>query len=95
MAAPDLQYDTLPQHVRDNISADQWDQIQHLIIQQGESIPDTTGYINLKNGQIQQLERGAPATGPLLAEHDLSGARGKNDSQFEGTPSGAHPAPHR
>ena len=95
MDAPSLAYATLPQRVRDNISADQWDQIQHLIIQQGDAIPDTTGYINLKNGQIQQCERGAPATGPLLAEHNLSGGGGKNDSQFEGAPFGAHPAPRR
>ena len=95
MAALNLAYDTLPQRVRDNISADQWDAIQHLVIQEGEPVPDTTGYINLKNGQIHQCERGTPATGPLLAEHDLSGARGKNDSQFEGAPFGAHPAPHR
>ena len=95
MAAANLHYDKLPRHVRDNISADQWDRIQHLVIQAGEPVPDTTGYINLLNGQIIQCERGTPATGPMLAEHDLSGARGKNDTQFEGAPFGAHPAPHR
>ena len=95
MAGPNLAYDTLPQRVRDNVSADQWEQIQHLIIQEGTPVPDSTGYVNLKNGQVHRCERGTPATGPLLAEHDLSGGRGKDDSQFEGSPFGAHPAPHR
>lgn len=95
MAGPNLAYEKLPQVVRDNIGAEQWEQIQHLIIEEGTPVPDTTGYVNLKNGQIQQCERGQPATGPLLAEHDLSGGGGKNSSQFEGAPFGVHPAPHR
>ena len=57
--AANLHYDKLPQHVRDNISADQWGRIQHRVIQAGEPVPDTTGYINLLNGQILQHERGA------------------------------------
>jgi len=95
MAGLNIAYDKLPTRLRDNLSADQWDQMQHLVIQEGEPVPDTTGYLNLKNGQIHQYERGTPAPGLLIAEHDLSGARGKNDSQLEGAPFGSHPAPHR
>lgn len=95
MAELNVAYDKLPTRLRDNLSADQWDRMQHLVIQEGEPVPDTTGYLNLLNGQIHQYERGTPAPGPLVAEHDLSGARGKNDSQLEGAPFGSHPAPHR
>jgi hypothetical protein len=95
MPEPILPYDSLPQVLRDNVDAEQWEAMQHLVIRPGEPVPDTTGYLNLKNGQISTYERGTPAAGHLLAEHNLAGARGGDSQQFEGAPPGAHPAPRR
>jgi hypothetical protein len=93
MATADLAYEQLPSEVKDNLSAEQWDEVQRFIIFEGERVPDTTTYINLKNGQIHQHERGEPARGPLLATHNLAGGGGKESAQFESSPPGAHPAP--
>ncbi len=93
MATVDIAYEQLPSLVKDNLSAEQWEAAQHLVILEGERVPDTTTYINLKNGQIHQYEYGARAEAPLLAAHNLSGGGGKDSTQFEGSPFGAHPAP--
>jgi hypothetical protein len=89
----DIDYDKLPQRIKDNISEDQWPEAQREVIPDGESAPDTGYYINLKNGQIHEFSAGDAVSGPVLPVHDLAGAGGKNDSQFESTSPGAHPAP--
>ena len=73
--AIDIPYGQLPQLVKDNLSEEQWREIQPNIIMEGEPVPEQTQYINLMNGQMHVLDEGAKATGPLLAAHDLSGAR--------------------
>jgi hypothetical protein len=66
------------------------DQIQHLIIQQGgESIPARPG-TQPQERSDPAVERGAPATGALLAEHDLSGRAGQERLAVRGDPA---PAP--
>jgi hypothetical protein len=60
------------------------------VIADGDSVPDTTTYINLKNGQIHQYTAGQAANGPLLPTHDLSGGHGRDSRQFHTAPSGAH-----
>ena len=49
---------------------------------------ETTAYVNVKNGQISAYQKGGQARGPLLPAHDLSGAHGKDDTQFHTTPPG-------
>jgi hypothetical protein len=40
-----------------------------------QSVPESTQYINLKNGQIHHFVAGEGAPGLLLPVHDLSGAK--------------------
>jgi hypothetical protein len=63
------------------------------VIPEGQPLPATTIYINLKNGQCLQYERGDAAPGPLLATHDLAGGAGKDSVQFHTEPAGAETAP--
>ena len=93
MPLVDIDYQQLPQRIKDNISEEQWPEAQRDVIADGESAPDTGQYINLKNGQIHQFAAGEAVSGPVLPVHDLAGAGGKNDTQFESAPQGAHPAP--
>jgi hypothetical protein len=93
MGAFELDYDRLPGAVKQNISADQWDEARRAVIPEGQPIPETTIYINLKNGQCLQHSRGEAAPGPLLATHDLAGGGGKESAQFHTEPAGAHTAP--
>jgi hypothetical protein len=86
-------YEQLPNLVKDNISEVQWPTARHHVIPPGGTIPEATDYINLKNGQIHRYEIGQPADGPLLAAHDLAGGRGRDTSQFETAPPGAHGVP--
>lgn len=89
----DLDYHQLPSPVQDNISAEQWPEAQRGVIQEGKPVPETTVYINLKNGLCLCYEIGQCAQGPLLPTHDLSGARGKDDTQYHTSPPGAHGVP--
>jgi hypothetical protein len=89
----DIAYEQLPQQVKDNIAEDQWPAAQREVIADGDLVPDAAYYINLKNGQIHQYDRGQPANGPLLPVHGLAGGRGRDNAQFENAPEGAHPAP--
>jgi hypothetical protein len=93
MPLVDIDYQQLPQRIKDNISEEQWPEAQRDVIADGESAPDTGQYINLKNGQIHQFAAGEAVSGPVLPVHDLAGAGGKDDTQFESAPQGAHPAP--
>lgn len=56
-------------------------------------MPETTVYINLKNGQFFQYDLGQQANAPLLPAHDLAGGRGADDTQFHTSPPGAHGVP--
>lgn len=89
MARANAEYGALPQLVKDNLSEQQWLEAQHDIIDQGETVPETARYIDVKNGQIHQHTAGEIAGGPLLPVHDLAGGGGKDDAQFHTTPPGA------
>ncbi len=98
MADLDIAYEQLPSPIKDNLTAEQWREARREIVGEGDPVPDTTSYINVKNGQCRQYERGEPADGPLLATHNLSGARGGDSTQFHTQPAGAHfpdPPKHR
>ena len=82
-------YENLPQLVKDNFSAEQWLAASRGIINEGATIPESTDYINLKNGQIHTLQVGEPAPAPLLPAHDLSGGGGADDAQFHTAPAAA------
>jgi len=91
MAIMPIDYERLPQLIKDNLTAKQWKAAQGDIIPEDQPVPDTAQYINIKNGQIHEYESGTPAPGPLLPVHDLSGGHGKDSTQFQTTPRGAHP----
>ncbi|MGH2351053.1 MAG: hypothetical protein ACRDI2_23080 [Chloroflexota bacterium] len=93
MAGDDLIYEQLPSEVKDNLTVEQWDEARHLVVQEGQMVPDTTWYINLKNGQMRQHDFGQPADGPLLATHNLAGGRGQDSRQFHTAPPRAHTGP--
>lgn len=82
-------YEELPQLLKDNLTERQWQEAQRDVIPEGEPVPDTTYYLNIKNGQIHEYTRGEPAKGPLLPSHDLSGGHGQDSRQFFTTPPGA------
>ena len=90
MPRVDLDYEQLPGLVRDNLTAEQWLEAQRNIVVEGQTVPETTVYVDLKNGQCRQHTAGEVAGGPLLPTHDLSGGRGKDSSQFHTEPPGAH-----
>lgn len=85
----EIAYDELPRSVQDNLSQEQWKRAQQHVIMDGQRIPETAYYVNLKSGLRQRHEAGTYAAGPLLPAHDLAGAHGKSDEQFEGAPPGA------
>ncbi len=75
-------YEHLPKEVKDNIAPEQWPAAQREVVHTGTSIPETTRYINLKNGLIFAYQVGQTATGPLLPLHALGAARGKEDRAY-------------
>jgi hypothetical protein len=75
-------YEHLPKEVKDNIAPEQWPAAQREVVHTGSSIPETTRYINLKNGLIFAYQVGQTATGPLLPLHALGAARGKEDRAY-------------
>ena len=85
----DIWYEQLPDSIKDNLSREQWHEAQQDLIADGQPVPETTAYVNVKNGQISTYQVGDRARGPLLPAHDLSGAHGKDDTQFHTTPPGA------
>ncbi len=91
MPALDIDYDKLPQLVKDNVSENQWPAAQREAIADGDPVPEDSYYINLKNGQVHHYARGEAAHGPLLPCADLSGARGKDSRQFYTDKTGTHP----
>jgi hypothetical protein len=89
MAGIEIDYEHLPGRIKDNLSAEQWEKARKEIVRDGEMIPQTTQYIDIKSGLIRTYSAGEPAPGHLLATHNLSGSRGRDDSQFEGSPANA------
>jgi hypothetical protein len=86
MPATDIRYENLPNDVKHNLTAEQWEVAQRDIIDDGESVPETAYYINLKNGKSHRYEQGERAHGPLLPAHDLAGGHGHDRTQFETAP---------
>ena len=86
----DIAYEELPDTVKDNLTEAQWRLAQQGAILEGMKIPETTFYVNLKNGQRRRYDEGERATAPLLPEHDLAGAHGKSDEQFHSAPPDAN-----
>jgi len=90
MPRVDIDYDQLPSEVKHNLSVEQWQEAKNEVILEGDTIPETTYYLNLKNGLSREYLAGQRADGPLLPVHDLAGARGKDDTQFHTAPRNAH-----
>ena len=82
----DLVYEELPDVVKNNLTPRQWAMAQLHVIPEHGMVPNTTMYLNLKNGQFQRWEVGQRACAPLLAAHDLSGGRGADDTHFRAPP---------
>ena len=78
-----IEYADLPEVVKNNLTADQFDLARVDIIQPGEEIPETTEYIDLASGIRRVHRRGDVAAGNLLPTHDLSGAHGKEYTQWQ------------
>jgi hypothetical protein len=93
MPAEHIPYGNLPQEVTDNLTPEQWHEALVAIVHEHTIVPETTEYINLKNGQIRQYEVGERADAPLLATHNLSGGRGQDSTQFHTSPPDAHGVP--
>jgi hypothetical protein len=85
----DIPYERLPGAVKDNLSPQQWRLAQREVIPEGEKVPETSMYVNLKNGQRYVVEEGVRANGPLLPAYNLAGARGGDDTQFRTRPPNA------
>lgn len=88
-----IAYGNLPSAVTDNLTPEQWHEVQPMVIHEHQRVPETTSYINLKNGQISLYAEGQRANAPLLAEHNLAGGRGMDSTQFHTSPPDAHGVP--
>ncbi len=82
----DIPWEQLPKAVKQNLTPDQWREALRNVIPEGGFIPQTTVYLNLKNGLSLRYEFGQRAPAPLLATHDLAGGRGADDTQFKSSP---------
>ncbi len=82
----DIPYEQLPKVVKQNLTPRQWAEAQGNVIPEGGLVPQTTVYLNLKNGKFLRYEFGQRAPAPLLAAHDLAGGRGADDTQFHTAP---------
>jgi hypothetical protein len=83
MPIVDVRYQALPEEVRNNLTEDQFDLARVDIVAEGKRVPETTEYVDLATGVRRIHHRGEIAGGNLLPTHDLSGARGKDDSQWQ------------
>ncbi|HZQ34382.1 MAG TPA: hypothetical protein VFD32_00500 [Dehalococcoidia bacterium] len=54
MARYDAAYEELPHLIKDNLSPQQWLEARRDVIDEGEAIPETARYVDVKNGQIHQ-----------------------------------------
>ena len=83
MAVRGVRYATLPEEVRRNLSEEQFDLARVDVVEEGEPVPESTEYVDLGSGIRRIYRRGDIASGNLLPTHDLSGAHGKDSSQWE------------
>ncbi|MCL4370529.1 MAG: hypothetical protein M1380_06435 [Chloroflexi bacterium] len=83
MALRELRYAALPDAIKNNLTEEQFQLARVDVIEEGETIPETTEYIDLGSGVRRVHHRGEAATGNLLPTHDLSGAHGKDSSQWQ------------
>lgn len=83
MALKHFRYEALPEEVRNNLTEDQFELARVDIVEEGERVPETTEYIDLGSGVRRVHARGEIASGNLLPTHDLSGAHGKDYSQWQ------------
>ena len=88
-----MAYEQLPSEVEDDLSPERWLAAHRHLVRAGESVPETTAYIDLKNGQCCQDSVGEPMPGPLLATHDPAGGRGTDSTRFRSEPARARGEP--
>ncbi|MHB1158777.1 MAG: hypothetical protein ACYC66_15880 [Chloroflexota bacterium] len=84
MAVKEYRYAALPEVVRNNLTEEQFELARVDIVEEGEWIPETTEYVDLGSGIRRVHQRGETASGNLLPTHDLSGAHGKDSTQWTG-----------
>ena len=94
MGRLEMACEQLPSEVEDDLSPERWLAAHRRVVRAGESVPETTAYIDLKNGQCCQDSVGEPMPGPLLATHDPAGGRGTGSTRFRSEPAGARGADH-
>ena len=83
MRLREVRYAALPDEIRNNLTEEQFQLSMVDIIEEGERIPETTEYVDLGSGIRRVHQQGELATSNLLPTHDLSGARGKDNSQWQ------------
>lgn len=82
----EIPYEALPNVVKQNLTPGQWMEAQFHVIPEGGLTPDSTVYLNLKNGKFQRYQACRRAPAPLLAAHNLAGGRGADATQFRTAP---------
>ncbi len=83
MTLREVRYTALPEEIKNNLTEEQFQLARVDVIEEGETIPETTEYIDLGSGIRRVHHRGETAPANLLPTHDLSGARGKDNTQWE------------
>lgn len=83
MSLREVRYEALPDEIKNNLTEEQFQLAWVDVVEEGEIIPETTQYIDLGSGVKRVYRRGEIATSNLLPTHDLSGAHGKDNSQWE------------
>jgi hypothetical protein len=84
-------FEQLPGAVKNNLTAEQWEDVKPRVIADGNPAPDSAVYVNLKNGQQRRYEAGELVQGPVIAAHNLAGGRGQDSTQFHTVPPNAPP----
>ncbi|GEM_PF-4358204 len=83
MAIVHVRYAAMPEDIRNNLTEDQFELARVDIVAEGDIIQETTEYIDLGSGMRKIHHKGDIAPGNLLPTHDLSGAFGEDNSQWE------------
>ena len=82
MAFVGVRYEDLPEAVKNNLTEEQFDLAKVDVVEAGEMVPGTTEYIDLATGVRRTYRDGEIAPADLLPTHDLSGAHGKDNTQW-------------
>ncbi len=82
MAFVGVRYEDLPETVKNNLTEEQFDLAKVDVVETGEMVPETTEYIDLATGVRRTYRAAEIAPGDLLPTHDLSGAHGKDNTQW-------------